>query len=178
MILTAVGPPLIAALTFSPVEVIGTAFILSLFASLIIPVWAGVRRAELIKKRRVLRQFRRLERNVANLDAPVLNFAELWDAAAYQRHGGMPWTIFAYPRSQADERRLPRDEASVRFLAALHTVGLQVGVWDEPQLPHVYYACPGEERELVDNAIRGLEQKGFIPKDIASDRTEYLISAG
>jgi hypothetical protein len=104
--------------------------------------------------------------------------AALWDAETYYRGGQYPWTIFAYPVALADERRLPRDEESVRYLAALLAAGAVVGIWYFPASETVYFACPFEERERIDQIVEGLERQGLFPKNFAANRTNYLFSLG
>jgi hypothetical protein len=106
------------------------------------------------------------------MDAPAL---ELWNANAYLESGKYPWTIFAYPESLADDRHLPRDRESMRYLAALLAAGARVGVWHYPANQTVYFACPLEEMEHIRAVVEELEKLGTFPKSFASEHCEQLF---
>jgi len=108
--------------------------------------------------------------------APSLDLDKLWNAAAYRESGRSPWTIFAYPASLADDWLLPRDEESLRYLAALLAAGAPVGLWHFPENQTVYLACPFEEKERVQEIVAALEIKGEFPVGFARDHCNRLFS--
>jgi len=109
------------------------------------------------------------------MDASCIDMAQLWNAEAYLNGGKGPWTIFAYPASLADERMLPRDDESVRYLATLLNAGARVGVWYYPASRTVYFVCPFEERERLQFICDDLERNGTFPKNFSRDHCEYLF---
>jgi hypothetical protein len=111
------------------------------------------------------------------VDAKGVNVAQLWDADAYLASGKCPWTIFAYPASLADERHLPSDGESVRYLAALLAAGARVGVWYLPASQTVYFACPIEEKDRIESVVNELEQRGEFPENFARDHCEHLFQS-
>jgi len=109
--------------------------------------------------------------------APSLDLSRLWNADGYSQSGKRPWTIFADPASLADERHLPRDCESLRFLEAFLAAGARVGVWYLPANQTVYFACPFEEKERVRAIISDLEQRRMFPKNFARDHCEILFQS-
>src|SRR5205823_4531076 len=107
--------------------------------------------------------------------APSFDLLQLWNAEAYWKSGRHPWTIFAYPASLADERRLPCDRESVRYLEALLASGAKVGVWHFPENQTLYFACPFEEKERVQSIVNELEWQGTFPKSFSRDHCDYLF---
>src|SRR5262245_52300753 len=109
------------------------------------------------------------------MEAKAINVAQLWNADAYMESGKCPWTIFAYRATLADERHLPRDGESLRYLAALLAAGAPVGVWYYPANQTVYFACPYEEKERVGAIVDDLERQSAFPKNFAVDHCEHLF---
>lgn len=129
-------------------------------------------------RRKQLLAFAAAQDDTTCMFSASFDLATLWDAEAYYRGGQIPWTIFAYPVALANERQLPRDDESVRYLAALLAAGAVVGIWYFPVNQTVYFACPFEERERVDQIVDGLERMGLFPNNFATNRTNYLFSRG
>jgi hypothetical protein len=109
------------------------------------------------------------------MDVTLIESAQLWNADAYWQSGHCPWTVFAYPASLADDRRLPRDSESARYLAALIAAGAKIGVWYFPANETVYFACPFEERDRIQSIVNEFERRGTFPKNFARDHCEDLF---
>src|SRR3954447_10021263 len=96
-----------------------------------------------------------------------------FDADAYWRAGNMPWTFFAFPRVFADEAGLPPDDNAKRLLVALQSRGIPVGTWfNAPVEDTVYFACPKDAIESLNDALNALEEQGEFEKGFCITRTE------
>lgn len=88
-----------------------------------------------------------------------------------------PVTIFCYPRTIADEHKLPCDAEAIRYLIALMNAGVRVGVWGHEAFPNEYYfVCPFEDFKRCCDATEELENRRVFPKGFNPGRCEYLFS--
>jgi hypothetical protein len=101
----------------------------------------------------------------------------LFDADAYWRSGGTPWTFFAYPRVLADEHDLPPDDEVKQLFAELLHRGLQVGIWaDSFREDTIYLACPKEEIARLHEILEEFNRSGLTDKDFWYRRCEELFA--
>ncbi len=99
-----------------------------------------------------------------------------FDADAYATSGRCPWTFFAFPRSLADQDGLPRDPDARGLLAAVRDLGVPAAVWVSAATPGtVYYACPYESRDALDNALLTLAKQGRWESGSVSQLSERLF---
>ena len=103
--------------------------------------------------------------------------AALFDAEAYATSGVWPWTFFAYPRALADQDGLPRDPDARSLLAAVRDLGIPASAWEHAATPGtVYYACPYESRDALDDALRTLAAQGRWESGFFSRLSERLFA--
>jgi len=99
-----------------------------------------------------------------------------FDPEAYAKSGRCPWTFFAFPRSLADQDGLPRDPDARGLLAAVRDLGVPVAVWANAATPStVYYACPYESRDALDDALVTLAAQGRWESGSVSQLSERLF---
>ena len=103
--------------------------------------------------------------------------AAQFDADAYATSGRWPWTFFAFPRSLADQDGLPRDPDARSLLAAVRDLGIPAAAWVHAATPGtVYYACPYEFRDALDEALLTLATRGRWESGFLSQLSERLFA--
>lgn len=99
-----------------------------------------------------------------------------FDPEAYAKSGRCPWTFFAFPRSLADQDGLPRDPDARGLLGAVRDLGVPAAVWVNAATPStVYYACPYESRDALDDALVTLAAQGSWESGSLSQLSERLF---
>ena len=100
-----------------------------------------------------------------------------FDADAYYQAGNCPWTFFAYPRALTDAAGFPPDDDARQLLDALQHQGIPVGTWlNSPIEDTVYFACPYEARDRLNDALDAMEKRGEIEAGFCTKRTDHLFS--
>jgi hypothetical protein len=108
---------------------------------------------------------------------PKVMTAGHFDADAYAESGRCPWTFFAFPRSLADQDGLPRDPDARSLLAAIRDLGVPASAWVNAATPGtIYYACPYESRDALDDALLTLAAKGRWGAGSLSQLSERLFA--
>ena len=99
-----------------------------------------------------------------------------FDPEAYAKSDRCPWTFFAFPRSLADQDGLPRDPDARGLLGAVRDLGVPAAVWVNAATPStVYYACPYESRDALDDALVTLAAQGSWESGSISQLSERLF---
>ncbi|MFM2096835.1 MAG: hypothetical protein RIS70_3959 [Planctomycetota bacterium] len=108
---------------------------------------------------------------------PEVMEAGHFDADAYAASGRCPWTFFAFPRSLADQDGLPRDPDARSLLAAIRDLGVPASAWVNAATPGtVYYACPYESRDALDDALLTLAARWRWGAGSLSQLSERLFA--
>lgn len=89
--------------------------------------------------------------------------------------GECPWTFLAFPTTCVDQTGLPTDEDARRYLAAVQSTGLRIGIWLDPPTEGTVYAfvAPADIRRLCD-VVEQLESEVF-GRDFATTLCERLF---
>lgn len=99
-----------------------------------------------------------------------------FDADAYFRGGGMPWTFFAFRSDRVDPDGFPPDADARRYLEAVQAEGIRASVWRATPLPHTcYFACHRDDIERVLELVAALEDGVRFPKSFGTDRSASLM---
>ncbi|MCA9079383.1 MAG: hypothetical protein KDA58_02445 [Planctomycetaceae bacterium] len=107
----------------------------------------------------------------------TIDFAQLFDAAAYMKSGHCPWTFFAYPTSLAVEHGLPPDESACQLLGEVQSRGIAVAIWVNGIAPDTtYFACRGEDRERLHAILDELTSTGQFAPDFLRTSSEGLFA--
>lgn len=103
---------------------------------------------------------------LVNLDALVDLDALAADAVCH-------WTFFAFPLSTLNEYGLPSDPDAQRYIAAVQSTGVPIGIWLNSPVDNTGYAAVTHENiSKLNDAIAGLTQ---FPKSYAADLCEKLF---
>lgn len=103
--------------------------------------------------------------------------SHVFDVAAYQASGRCPWTFFAFPRELAGPDGMPADPSVRELFKIVQEHGIPAAVWSDPRMPEtVYFACPNESRNALDDLMKVLEQQGRFPRGFLPGRCEQLHS--
>lgn len=111
-----------------------------------------------------------------SMNPDKIDLDTLFDVEAYWQAGGMPWTIFAYPRELADENGWPPDQQVIEIFALLQQRGLRFGVWERSINDTIYFAVSKEEIQHSKDLIAELEVQGIVAPNFLSQRCEELFS--
>lgn len=106
-----------------------------------------------------------------------IKFELLFNADEYRRAGNCPWTFFAYPASQADERGLPIDKEACDFLGRIQERGIKVAIWvNGIDNETIYFACRKDDIQRLNSAIQELEDHRVIAKGFCHLTSERLFA--
>ena len=87
--------------------------------------------------------------------------------------GACHWTFFAFPLSTLDEHGLPSDPEAQRYIAAVQSTGVSIGIWLNGTADDTGYAAVTHENiPQLNDAIAGLTQ---FPDSYAADLCERLF---
>jgi hypothetical protein len=87
--------------------------------------------------------------------------------------GGCPYTFFAFPSSTLTEHGIPADPDAQRYIAAVQSSGIPVGIWsDTPVDGTAYVGVTHEMIPLLHRAIEGLTK---FHDSFAADLCERLF---
>ncbi|MEM8734971.1 MAG: hypothetical protein AAGG44_12145 [Planctomycetota bacterium] len=74
-------------------------------------------------------------------------------------HGVCHWTFLAFPRSSVTEDGLPSDSEAQRYIGAVQSAGVPVGIWlNAPTDDTAYAAVTRDHITQLHEAIAGLPQ--------------------
>ena len=111
------------------------------------------------------------------MNADMINFDMLFDAAEYYRSGICPWTFFAYPTQIAAERGLPPDTEACELISHLQKRNIDVAIWvNGIDNETTYFACRKDDIQRLNNVLRELEEAEIIEKNFCGTRSELLFS--
>lgn len=97
----------------------------------------------------------------------------LIDLDSIAAEGACHWTFFAFPISTLDEHGLPSDADAQRYIAAVQSTGVPIGIWlNSPVGDTGFAAVTHENISQVNEAIAGLAQ---FPDSYAADLCEKLF---
>jgi hypothetical protein len=83
------------------------------------------------------------------------------------------WTFLAFPNSSVNEHGVPADADAQRYIAAVQSAGVPVGIWrDTPVDGTAYAAVTHETIPQLHNAIEKLSQ---FSDSFAADLSERLF---
>ena len=105
-------------------------------------------------------------------DGPI-DFDALVDLDSLVVDGVCHWTFFAFPLSTLDDHSLPSDPDAQRYIAAVQSTGVPIGIWLNGIADNTGYAAVAREHiSQLNNAIAGLTQ---FPDSYAADLCERLF---
>ncbi|PHQ36114.1 hypothetical protein [Rhodopirellula bahusiensis] len=105
-------------------------------------------------------------------DGPI-DLDTLVDLDSLAVDGVCHWTFFAFPLSTLDEHGLPSDPEAQRYIAAVQSTGVPIGIWLNGIADDTGYAAVTHENTSeLNNAIAGLTQ---FPDSYAADLCERLF---
>ena len=97
----------------------------------------------------------------------------LIDLDSLYTSGARHWTFLAFPTSSVNEHGVPADPDAQRYIAAVQSAGIPVGIWrDTPADGTAYAAVTHETIPQLHNAIEKLTQ---FPDSFAADLSERLF---
>jgi hypothetical protein len=83
------------------------------------------------------------------------------------------WTFLAFPTSSVNEHGVPADADAQRYIAAVQSAGVPVGIWRNTPVDGTAYAAVTQEAiPQLHNAIEKLTQ---FPDSFAADLSERLF---
>ncbi len=104
----------------------------------------------------------------------------LVDLDSLHANGAMHWTFFAFPACTVNEHGVPPDADAQRYIAAVQSAGVPVGIWlNSPIDGTGFAAVTGENISLVQDTLARLKQQ--FPIDCVTqliDRLFRQASAG
>ena len=87
--------------------------------------------------------------------------------------GASHWTFFAFPRATLNEHGLPSDPDAQRYIAAVQSTGVPIGIWhNSPVDDTVYAAVTQDNISQLKDAVAGLTE---FPDSYAADLCEKLF---
>ena len=93
-----------------------------------------------------------------------VDLANLLDPKTLLGRGEFPWTILAFPQSCVDQRGLPADPEAQDYIAAVQSLGVQVGIWLDTPTKDTAYAFVGPwDRRKLQKGRDSLEKSGRFP---------------
>ena len=93
----------------------------------------------------------------------------LIDLDSLYTSGACHWTFLAFPTSSVNEHGIPADPDAQRYIAAVQSAGVPVGIWrDTPVDGTAYAAVTHETIPQLHNAIEKLSQ---FPDSFAAGTT-------
>lgn len=105
-------------------------------------------------------------------DGPI-DIDELVDLNSLAVEGMHHWTFFAFPISTLNELGLPSDMEAQRYIAAVQSTGVPIGIWLNGIADDTGYAAVTHENiSRLNDAIAGLNQ---FPDSYAADLCERLF---
>ncbi len=105
-----------------------------------------------------------------------LHLVSLLDPKTLLGRGEFPWTFLAFPQSCVDQKGLPADREAHEYIAAVQSLGVQVGIWlDTPTKGTAYaFVGPWDIRRLKEG-LDALEKSGRFPKGYAEQLCNRLF---
>ena len=105
-------------------------------------------------------------------DGPI-DLDSLVDLDSLAGEGACHWTFFGFPRSMLDEYGLPSDLDAQRYIAAVQSTGVPIGIWHNSPVDDTVYAAVTNDHILqLNDAIAGLTQ---FPDSYAADLCDRLF---
>jgi hypothetical protein len=105
-------------------------------------------------------------------DGPI-NLESLVDLDSLAAAGASHYTFFAFPRSTQNEHGLPSDADAQRYIAAVQSTGVPIGIWyNSPADDTVYAAVTHDNISQLHDAIARLTD---FPDSYAADLCEKLF---
>ena len=87
--------------------------------------------------------------------------------------GGWPYTFFAFPISTLTEHGVPANREAQRYIAAVQSAGVPVGIWRNTPVDGTAYA--GVTHDLIPLLHRAIECLTQFPDSFAADLCERLF---
>ncbi len=105
-----------------------------------------------------------------------IDLEQLIDLASLYANGECPYTFFAFPISSIDEHGLPENTEAQRYIAAVQTAGVPVGIWlTSPAEDTGYAAVAHRSIPLLHRTIESLTTNGLYSDSFAADLSEQLF---
>ena len=105
-------------------------------------------------------------------DGPI-DLYSLVDLDSLATAGASHYTFFAFPRSTQNEHGLPSDPDAQRYIAAVQSTGVPIGIWhNSPVHDTVYAAVAHDNISQLHDAIAGLTE---FPESYAADLYDKLF---
>ena len=105
-----------------------------------------------------------------------VDLANLLDLKTLLGRGEFPWTILAFPQSCVDQRGLPADPEAQDYIAAVQSLGVQVGIWLDTPTKDTAYAFVGPwDRRKLQKGLDALEKSGRFPTGYAERLSNRLF---
>ena len=105
-------------------------------------------------------------------DGPI-DLDALIDLNSLDSNSACHWTFFAFPLSTLNKHGLPSDAEAQRYIAAVQSTGVPIGIWfNGPADDTGYAAVTRENISRLNDAIVGLTQ---FPDSYAADLCERLF---
>ncbi|WP_372717625.1 hypothetical protein [Novipirellula sp.] len=98
----------------------------------------------------------------------------LIDLDSLVANGACHWTFLAFPTSTVNEQGVPSDPDAQRYIAAVQSSGVPVGIWcNSPVDGTAYAAVTHDVIPLLHRAIKGLNQ---FQASFAANLSERLFA--
>jgi hypothetical protein len=105
-----------------------------------------------------------------------IDLAHLTDLAAIYASGECPYTFLAFPISSVNEHGVPDDSDAQRYIAAVQSAGVPVGIWlTSPVDDTAYAAVAHDSIRLLHRTIESLTSDGTFSPTFAADLSEQLF---
>lgn len=102
-----------------------------------------------------------------------IDLNSLVDLDSLAQRGGSPWTFLAFPMHTVNDHGVPSDPEAQRYIAAIQSAGVPVGIWcNSPVAGTAYAAVTPETIPQLHTAIERLPQ---FPVSYAAKLSERLF---
>lgn len=106
--------------------------------------------------------------------AGPIDLNALVDLDSLAASGVCPWTFLAFPSCTLNGLGIPSDPDAQRYIAAIQSAGVRVGIWrNSPSIGSAYAAVTQDVIGQLQSTIENLNQ---FPESFAADLSERLFA--
>lgn len=106
--------------------------------------------------------------------AGPIDLDALVDLDSLAASGVCPWTFLAFPSCTLNGQGVPSDPDAQRYIAAIQSAGVPVGIWrNSPSIGSAYAAVT---QDVIGQLHQVIENLGQYPESFAVDLSERLFA--
>ncbi len=98
----------------------------------------------------------------------------LIDLDSLAASGACHWTFLAFPTSTVNEHGVPSDRDAQRYIAAVQSAGVPVGIWCNSPVDGTAYAAV--THDMIPQLLRAIEGMPQFRESFAADLSERLFA--